>query len=210
MAKELTLILNRGGLRSLVATGAAMSVDDPPRAALVHFNDVGPNAAVRLQYVHQHADHFNIKKVIELALAQGNSGTQEASEPPQPAPLARPHLLIASLVLAIQLTAQRLIWPAQFNGDTDMIARLMEQQVLIKNMAELERLKLPKIDMPLLDLTDQQLIELGAHMNVPWQKAWSCQLKGERPCLVCPACRRRISAFEAAGIVDPVATAALH
>ncbi len=60
------------------------------------------------------------------------------------------------------------------------------------------------IETPLLELTDQQVVELGGQLDVPWKLAWSCQFHGDKPCRVCDPCRRRQRAFDAAGVIDPV------
>jgi 7-cyano-7-deazaguanine synthase in queuosine biosynthesis len=60
------------------------------------------------------------------------------------------------------------------------------------------------METPLLELTDLQLLELGTHMQVPWNLAWSCDFGGESPCMACAGCWRRHAEFETAGLVDPI------
>jgi 7-cyano-7-deazaguanine synthase len=58
---------------------------------------------------------------------------------------------------------------------------------------------------PLMGLEDQQVIELGHQMRLPFQLSWSCQMaNAEAPCMSCPACVRRIRAFRAAQLTDPL------
>jgi 7-cyano-7-deazaguanine synthase len=56
--------------------------------------------------------------------------------------------------------------------------------------------------MPILDMTDRQLVELGGQMNVPWAMSWSCLHAGDLPCGGCQACIRRAQGFKEAGIAD--------
>jgi 7-cyano-7-deazaguanine synthase in queuosine biosynthesis len=98
--------------------------------------------------------------------------------------------------------AERVVWPAAYNGVVKAMARGTEQVVLCEHLADLEGGPMPRIETPLLELADQQLIELGGQLGVPWDLAWSCLGDGDRMCRVCPACRRRKAAFDAAGVVD--------
>jgi 7-cyano-7-deazaguanine synthase len=69
-------------------------------------------------------------------------------------------------------------------------------------MLENDLIQAPALEVPLLRYTDRQLIELGEGLGVPWETAWSCAMNVEQPCASCPACRRRIAAFRAAGVID--------
>lgn len=56
---------------------------------------------------------------------------------------------------------------------------------------------------PFLGLTKAQLVELGASLEVPFEKTWSCY-KGEAlHCGKCGTCVERREAFELAGVEDP-------
>ena len=199
-----TIILHNGGLRSMVATAAILSRSKPHLVHLIHVRDSRPNAPTRLDHVRRQADHFEIRQIHILDLPQPPAG-------PDPnvrlesvtAPLYRPLVLLLGLSCASELQAGRLVWPCQFNADFDQCARATEQSVLAQSLARLERDALPSIETPLLELEDQQIIELGGHMDVPWQLAWSCLLRGETPCRACDACRRRQAAWDAAGMVEP-------
>ena len=95
------------------------------------------------------------------------------------------------LLQAVELGAARLIWPVQVNGDVEKASQITEQIVLLSHLFELEHADLPRIDTPLLELTDQQVIELGGQFDVPWKLAWTCQFPGDKPCRVCDRCQRR-------------------
>ncbi len=218
MHAEKTVILTSGGLRSLVATAVVLSASERPPVTLLHIRDHRYNAGVRREYVRRQAEHFELKRVIELELPDlwrpdgttpvADEAITDGSASPS-APLAQPRILLAALAHAIAVRASRLVWPAQVNGDFDRVARMTEQMVLVQHLGQLEpgvggpAGAPPMVETPLLELTDRQVIELGGQLDVPWLLAWTCQLHPDRPCMGCDACRRRSAAFEAAGMADP-------
>jgi 7-cyano-7-deazaguanine synthase in queuosine biosynthesis len=201
-----TVVLNGGGLRSIVATAVAITDTEAREIVVVHLRDGRPNAAVRADHVRRQARHFDISRVIELDLPHLQTTLRPAAnEDKSISPLTRPQMVLAALGQAIRLRACHLIWPIQINADFDAASRLTEQVVLIEHLAQLEQEQSTSIRMPLLELTDQQLIELGTQLEVPWSLAWTCAFGRNEPCATCPPCRQRHAAFEAAGIVDPSA-----
>lgn len=217
MSQRPTLILGSGGLRSLVATAVVISQGEKPRPTLLHLRDGRANAAVRLEHARRQADYFKLTHPIEVELphlqvdqsfnaapaSSGESGVASAAGVGGGwLPLVRPQVLMVAMAQAMELKAVRLVWPVQFNGDYHAIARITEQVILVTQLAQLEHPEVPVIETPLLELTDRQLIELGAQLKAPWHMAWSCQLAGEKPCRVCTGCRRRRRAFDLVGIND--------
>jgi hypothetical protein len=197
------MILASGGLRSLVSIGLTLANHDAVRLTLLHVGDGRDNAVMRRQYVTAQADHFAITRVrqVELGHIFGHGyGRGPSGEPV--GTLAAPQMLCAALAEARWQQASRLIWPAAYNAETRAIAQASEQLMLTQHLAEAEATAVPELEAPLLEMSDQQVIELGGQLGVPWHLAWSCLGQADRPCLSCPACRRRRAAFEAAGIVD--------
>jgi 7-cyano-7-deazaguanine synthase len=204
MLQKPTLILASGGLRSLVATAALASAQERARLIFLHLKDGRANAAVRLDHLRRLAEHYRVADMIELELPHLRIAEAVADHNAQRgSPLVRPQVLLTALAQAVEIGAGRVIWPAQVDGDYDTIARVTEEVVLVQHLAQLEHAALPLIETPLLELTDVQVVELGGQLEAPWALAWTCLLTGERPCRLCEACRRRRSAFEAAGVVDP-------
>ena len=62
-----------------------------------------------------------------------------------------------------------------------------------------------KIHTPLIELTKEQIIEIGINLKVPFNLTLSCYdpLTGGRACGKCDACVLRRNGFEKAGIADP-------
>lgn len=230
MASRSTLILHSGGLRSLVATARVVGLGDAASVLLLHVRDGRDTSTARIEHLRRQARHFDIQRVHVVDLPQlpaqrSRRGVTEPS-PAGPASLVRAQVLLTALAQSIDLNAVRLVWPVQHNGGFEFAARVTEQLVLLRQLAQIDLEEaaqrgverpaaalstdgslpapIPEIDTPLLDLTDQQVIELGGQMDVPWYLAWSCLLPQERPCRLCTACRRRRQAFDAAGMIDPV------
>jgi len=214
MAAAWTCILTGGGLRSLVAMARELALPQRPRVALIYVHDGRENGTARLEHVRRQADHFSLRQVINLHLprdARQPEAARSTNEDFSIAPMLRPRMVMAALAEAMRMQAERLIWPAQFNADFNVIGSVTEQLVLLRHLADLEAQSPhtsaalnPVIETPLLELTDRQLVELGVQLDVPWHLAWSCLLQGDKPCRVCPGCRRRHAAFNAAGVIDPV------
>lgn len=209
MAVESTIILSNGGLRSLVAMAVIHSeADQNGSMLLLHMSTRQSTATVGLDHIRQQAEHFGIQQVIQIDLSQWSSVSPTS-------PLTRSQLLLTGLSYAATTTAKRLVWPAQVDADFDAVATLTEQAMLTQHLAQLDQLSsgaeatMPTIETPLLEMTDQQLVELGGQLKVPWHLAWTCQNREEKPCRLCHACRRRHQAFEAAGVIDPLNETAL-
>jgi 7-cyano-7-deazaguanine synthase in queuosine biosynthesis len=205
MAAQLTVIVSGGGLRSLTATAVALSETSAANIVLLHLRDGRVNTAQRSEHLRQQANHFSINRVVEIELPHVQSAAfVPVNQDGGTTALIRPQTLLVALSQAIRLKAHRLVSPVQINGDFTTITRATEEVVLIEQLIKLEQQQTPVIDMPLLDLTDQQMIELGCQLGVPWDCAWTCMMTQEHPCGVCAACQHRHAAFESAGVVDPM------
>ena len=180
-----------------------MSEVNVHRVGLLHVRGGHAAADRRLEHTWRQARHFEIEKTYEIELPDAKSGARGRGGRTA-SPLRRPGILLAALDCAIQLGATRLVWPGQFDGNHDQIATASEQLILIQHLAQLAYDPIPTIETPLLELSDLQLLDLGTHMQVIWDLAWSCDLAGESPCMACAGCRRRHAAFEEAGLVDPI------
>ena len=62
-----------------------------------------------------------------------------------------------------------------------------------------------KVVSPLIDYNKAMVVRLGLDLQVPYHLTWSCYEGHEKQCGVCGTCRDRKAAFEANGVVDPVA-----
>jgi 7-cyano-7-deazaguanine synthase len=207
MARPATLILTSGGLRSLVATATTLTGTPAPSVVLLHIQDGRAAAPRRLEHARRQALHFGASCLIELDASHVyDTPRPQPNRPAPPAVLVRPQLLLSAVAQALQLGMTSIVFPVQFDADFAAMSRATEELVLVHHLVQIEdaALPYPKVETPLLELTDQQVIELGAQLDVPWHLSWSCQKAGERPCRVCPACERRRGAFSAARMEDPL------
>jgi 7-cyano-7-deazaguanine synthase in queuosine biosynthesis len=196
------LILSSGGVRSLVASAMACAEAGALKVTLLHVADGRGHAAARLDSVRRQAKYLGVARVIEADMASPKARVARRREGSAEG-LILPRILMTAAGAAITHAAGRIIWPAQANGDADLAARCLEQAELVRHLGQLEFADLPAFEIPLLELTDAQLIELGSHMQLPWELAWTCLLPGSQACRLCPACRRRRAAFDALGLIDP-------
>jgi 7-cyano-7-deazaguanine synthase len=61
-----------------------------------------------------------------------------------------------------------------------------------------------KVLRPLKDKSKSEVVALASGMGVPLELTWSCDRSGEEHCWKCDGCRRRMEAFAAAGVKDPL------
>jgi 7-cyano-7-deazaguanine synthase len=109
---------------------------------------------------------------------------------------------------ARQIHAAAIFWGIQYEQRAvDALARNVELVQIINQLLELISPEVPiVVKTPLMGLEDQQVVELGYQMGLPFGATWTCQSAVETPCMSCPACARRIRAFRAAQIADPLVT----
>ncbi|MEX2672894.1 MAG: 7-cyano-7-deazaguanine synthase [Phycisphaeraceae bacterium] len=203
MAQSRIVVLNGGGLRSLVALA---TVANRQRVATVFVHD----GRLANDYFHQaaadQAKHFKVDRMVELAMPHLRPpATAKTLEKPQNyAPLASAQMIVAVAGVAAQTSAEQLIWPVQPSADHDPMAAVSESLMIIEDLVHttLNSTTL-KIETPLLEMTDRQLIEIGHQMDVPWQLARTCIADRRDPCHSCWGCYHRRKAFEDAGIEDP-------
>ncbi|MEX2388387.1 MAG: hypothetical protein WD534_10930, partial [Phycisphaeraceae bacterium] len=66
MAGTSVVILNGGGLRSLVATALALREHEPAQVNLLHLVDGREHAAVRIEHLHRQSEHYQLRRVREV------------------------------------------------------------------------------------------------------------------------------------------------
>lgn len=205
MAAPYTIILNGGGLRSLVASALVRGETQKQRLGAIHLVDGRPNGGLRLTHAQRQAEQYRLGGLVELDAPHlfGHGHGRQPDGRPMGA-LVTAQMLLAGLEHAWLVQAERVVWPGSCGGDARLMAQVTEQIELCDHLADLELEARPRVEAPLLEMTDQQLVELGAQLQVDWTLAWSCLLAGEAPCHACSSCRRRKAAFEKAGLIDPI------
>lgn len=203
--KSHLVLMHNGGVRSLVAAALLLSDDPAPRLTLVHIDDGREARITRRNFMRKQALALKIARVTELAIPHlFGHGYGRAPDGGPLGQLTRPQLLLATIAEARYQQAEAVIWPISVNGDATQGAQATEQAVLCEHLAQNEAESSPRIETPLAEMTDQQIIELGGQLGCDFSLAWSCTRPGETPCQACGACRQRAQAFERAGVIDPL------
>ncbi|MGN6368345.1 MAG: 7-cyano-7-deazaguanine synthase [Phycisphaerae bacterium] len=214
MPKAIALILSSGGLHSLVAAALASR---EYRIALLHLRDARAPEAQAANAFDKQVAHF--KPFRSWAIDAQH--LRQMSWPPETAgvvhstgsdpysnliPLRDLQLLTIGAGFARQIHASVLIWGAQLDQkQADALARNIELVQIFNQLLDLYSTETPlTLKTPLMGLEDQQVIELGYQMAAPFAASWSCQMNLEFPCMSCPACARRLRAFRAAQLADPL------
>lgn len=189
------LIISDGSLPAL----AALALQDRPDQAVLWVPAMGQVAAPRrLAAVARQAEHFGIDRpvgpgAVRIA-AEDGSGRSTASA------LDEAGVLLAALSTARLLRCSRLVWPCQAGMDLDRMAVLHEVTMCAAHLADLDASPTrpaPEIRTPVLDCTDEQIVDLIAGSGVPTTLAWWCDHDTQRPCGGCDSCRRWESALRA-------------
>lgn len=201
MPTRTTLLIHDGDLAGLTALAMAVDDDTPDRLALWIPRSLRAAEARRRDHAKRQADHFHVEAVFEGTEVEPDPSASRQEVPP---PLATPTTLLAAVADAIRRRVTRIIWPITSGGDFDAMALATEQALMARQLAELEGHAPPTIETPLVEVTDRQMIEIAAHLEAPFELAWSCEGDGETPCHDCAGCARRRAAFDAAGMVDPI------
>jgi 7-cyano-7-deazaguanine synthase len=203
--KSHLLLMHNGGLRSLVAATLLLGDTPPPRLTLVHIDDGRDARLTRRNFMRKQALALNVTRITELAIPHlFGHGYGRAPDGGPLGQLTRPQLLLAGIAEARYQQAEAVVWPISVNADATQGAIATEQAVLCEHLAQSEAEKSPRIETPLVEMNDQQIIELGGQLGVDWSLAWSCTRPGETPCQACGGCRQRSQAFEKAGVIDPL------
>lgn len=203
--KNHLVVMHNGGIRSLVACALLLSDDPAPRLTLVHIDDGREARLTRRNFMRKQAQALKITRITELAIPHlFGHGYGRAPDGGPLGQLTRPQLLLATIAEARYQQAEAVVWPISVNGDAIQGAQATEQAVLCEHLAQNEAESSPRIETPLAEMSDQQIIELGGQLEVDWTLAWSCARPGDAPCNACGGCRRRSQAFEKAGVIDPL------
>ncbi|MFG0275145.1 MAG: 7-cyano-7-deazaguanine synthase [Phycisphaerales bacterium] len=100
-------------------------------------------------------------------------------------------LLLAAGAAAIRLGAARLVWPVALGDDLRAMGAAADRVRAVERLLDLETdpdTKPLRFDLPLLDLTLEQVADLAIDLDAPAEGAWWCEHEGAGPCGACPSC----------------------
>ena len=150
-------------------------------------------------------------RVPELREAGDIAGSRELSKravPPTYIPMKNAVFYSLAAAFAEEKGASRII--GGHNADDrrsfqdtseEFFAKL--EGTLVAGSPRLRRRGL-KIARPLKDMTKAEVVAAATELGVPLELTWSCHRGGEEHCWKCDGCRRRVDAFDAAGVSDPL------
>lgn len=193
---ESTLIIDTADLPSLTAVALQGDAD---AFVLWHPHVPGETAERRQQMAQRHAEVFGAARLIITDLK-----TAPVPGPDAPPWWVESAVLLHAMAVAERLQCPRIIWPRQIGDDFERLAPVIDRATLISGLQPGERgQEAAIIELPLLDLTEAQVVELADDAGADLSLHWPCAAGGEEPCGACSGCQRWRAAFEAAGPAWP-------
>jgi 7-cyano-7-deazaguanine synthase len=188
------------------------------RIGMLHLKDQRPAGRQALDAFNKQVEHFKpLKSWVmdagyfrQMGLPAESAGVVTSTGSDSQAalvPLRELQFLTVAAGFAQQIKAGVILWGIQYDQKAaDDLARNMELVQIVNQLFESMTPENPiVVKTPLMGLEDQQVVELGYQMGLPFNLCWSCQMaNSDAPCMSCPACARRIRMFRAAQLADPL------
>ena len=196
MTAQSVVLIDRGDLPSLVA---AMLETEPSRLVLWHMCERGAGGEGRLAAVREHADVLGVRRLIVAEL--GSLGVADLT---QPVGLYFAHLLLHAVTLTTQLGARKIVWPHQVGPEAQLVTEAVDRANQVAALAATGgQPSSLVVDLPLIDLSDPQVVDLADDTGAPLRAFWPCQRDGPEPCESCRGCTRWRGAFREADVAWP-------
>lgn len=215
-----SVILLSGGMDS--ATVLAVATERGDECFTMSF-DYGQRHRAELVAADRFARSMGVREHrvlrIDLGALGGSALTDPGIEVPHgptegiPAtyvPARNTVFLALGLAWAEVLNASRIyvgVNAVDYSGYPDCRPEFIEAFQKLANLATRNAVEGQPIEIvtPLIDLSKQEIIELGSSLGVDYAQTVSCYSADEagRACGRCDACRLRSAGFEAAGLADP-------
>ena len=213
MAKDLAIILNNGSINSAVAS--ALAAQKYRTIMLCAEAGDQPSSRARAAYDLQ-AAHFKPYREHTLAMPylsliqSARETAQNVTDPRHPTPIAPQlidlmPLIAAAMRFAVHYQAAAVYLGLRIGTNADELAQATEYAQVWNELIQ-QPCGQPDLmlEMPLLELEPWQVIDVGFHVNAPFDRTWSCIEAGSEPCWACRGCRAREAAFQQAGRADPL------
>lgn len=196
---ECVLLIDDGGLAALT-----LAAIQPTGTRFLVLEPDGPHPARprRAAMVQRHLEHIDL--IAHEIL------------PPPPAQITGPayRLLDAyTLILAAGAARthglSRILCPFHVGHDVEAIGEVIRQVDALTDLLG-QSASDPEssgdeliVDVPLVDLTDEEIIKLADDADLPLELFWPCETGEPQPCRNCAACQRWREAFSSLGIPWP-------
>ncbi len=210
MPRLCTLLIDYGDFPSLVA---ATILARPDEAVLLHPRGHDGGAAGREAAAMRHGEvldvgGFLIDGIPDFDPAPVAGGVM--SDPQRIEALDDVCVLMRAAATADRLGCSKILWPRQEGPNADRIGQAVQRASLVADVVQVgaggtssRRLV---IELPLVDLTDERLVDLADEGGAPMRAFQPCLNGGAtlaHPCEQCDGCRRWRAAFDAAGVAWP-------
>ncbi len=210
MSRLCTLLIDYGDFPSLVA---ATILSRPDEAVLLHPRGHDGGAAGREAAAMRHGEVLDIGGFLVDGIPDFDAATVAGGsmyDPQRIEALDDACVLMRAAAAADRLGCSKILWPRQVGPDADRIGQAVQRANLVADVVQVgaggtasRRLV---IDLPLVDLTDQRLVDLADEGGAPMRAFQPCREGGGTiapPCEQCDGCRRWRAAFDAAGVAWP-------
>lgn len=194
MESPRTLIIDLADLPSL-AVIATQPVAEP--FILWHPHLRGAAADTRKRIVRTHSQVYSAARVV-----YGGLPVPDHVDAHSPQWWIDSAILLDAMRVAERFECDRIVWPVQVGYDFTDIGPVVERSTLISGLAKVGEQPVA-IDLPMADLTNEQVVELAVDCASQMKQFWPCALADIAPCEECAGCRRWLKAFETAGPVWP-------
>jgi hypothetical protein len=213
MAKDLAIILNNGSINSAVVTAVAAQKFRP---VMLHVEAAPmPGSRARAAYDQQVA-HFKPYREHSLNMPflthpGGDARSKnQGSDPRNPTPLGPQMqdllpLVAAAVRFGAMYQASAIYLGLRVGPLGEELAQATEYTQVWNELIQLP-CNLPDLELilPLAELEEWQVIDLGFQVSAPFERTWSCIEESGEPCWACRGCRSREQAFIQAAKPDPL------
>jgi len=224
-------------LADLPSLAAAMTQPDPARLILWHLGEEGGAAERRAAIVREHGEFLGAAElIVSEAWRPGVGRTGDA------AGLWQALMLVQAAIIARHRACEKIIWPVQVGPDAARVSELVDRALAVAELADAtaaaDAAARPAgasaarpggslvIDLPLVDLADEQVVDLAEDCGAPLRAFWPCESAGGQapsgggghtasgcdgetasgggePCGACGGCDRWQRAFHECGLPWP-------
>jgi 7-cyano-7-deazaguanine synthase len=213
MAKDLAIILNNGSINSAVVTALAAQRFRP---VMLHVEAAPtPGSRARAAYDQQVA-HFKPYREHSLNMpfmtlfGHDSKGAPAGSDPRNPTPLGPQMqdllpLVAAAVRFGANYQASAIYLGLRVGPLGEELAQATEYMQIWNELIQMP-CSLPELELllPLMELEEWQVVDLGYQVSAPFERTWSCIEESGEPCWACRGCRSREQAFQQAGKPDPL------